>query len=268
MRDRSFTSICACAASCVTFTAWTACRVGRCGYSLPSLALGWPDLAVTQSNAAPSPELLTLTQCHPREWQGPSLPGGFTFCASPGTWCLYSFPSGKVWETLKHLPRDGHHPPAAPTGNFPTLGAGLWLGWGQHSPGTAAPLEWGLCHLHQACKDHSRASEVQSHPGHKRGFPTPNPNRPLATAEPTGDPAAMRELDTAPEANTGVWGRGQQPLPAPSQQGHSSLLTRHPQEDGTDQDPSPGAEQQQSGEHAAAAALRPTRSVWLKWPYL
>lgn len=51
------------------------------------------------------------------------------------------FASGKLWETLKHLPREGHHPPAASMGNFPTLETGLWLGWGQHSPGKAAPLE-------------------------------------------------------------------------------------------------------------------------------
>lgn len=89
----------------------------------------------------PSPELPTLAQCHPLTSEGPNLPDGFTFCLFPGIWCLYFFPSGKVWETLEHLPRDGHHPPAASMDNFPTLGAGLWLGWGQHSPGKAAPLE-------------------------------------------------------------------------------------------------------------------------------
>lgn len=48
-----------------------------------------------------SPELPTLTQCHLLASQGLSLPDGFSFCISPGTWCLYSFPLGKVWESLE-----------------------------------------------------------------------------------------------------------------------------------------------------------------------
>lgn len=107
-----------------------------------SLRHGWAAVSATQPNPAlPRAELPTLTQCHLLASGWPSLPDGFTFCLSAGTWCLYSFPSGKVWETLEHLPRDEPHPPAASMGNFPTLGAGLWLGWGQHSPGKAAPPE-------------------------------------------------------------------------------------------------------------------------------
>lgn len=41
----------------------------------------------------------------------------------------------KVWETLEHFP------PTVSTGNIPKVGAGLWLGLGDHSPGKVAPLE-------------------------------------------------------------------------------------------------------------------------------
>lgn len=79
----------------------------------------------------PFPELPTLTQCHLLAAEGPSLPHGFTFHFFPGTWGLV--PSGKVWETLKHLPGDGPRPPAASreTSPYEELGS-AWAGGSTH----------------------------------------------------------------------------------------------------------------------------------------